>query len=145
MCPRGVVSKIPVTWEEIEYLMDRDRANERAERGGARAPKIAHRTKGNSGICYFTPVFCKRVVFHGSRRPIFVLQPSLRTPTDTLPATSFDARHAMSDTSKVKESSSISRHKRSPVDMLVGCHRITITESLPNLSQASAQLRRSVY
>ncbi|GBP48915.1 hypothetical protein EVAR_96896_1 [Eumeta japonica] len=64
---------------------------------------------------------------------------ALKLPTDALIATSSDVHNAMSDASNVTEAPSTSSHRQSLKDILVGCYRITITESLPKLSEESVQ------
>ncbi|GBP90399.1 hypothetical protein EVAR_65808_1 [Eumeta japonica] len=50
--PKGVTSAVPVSLEAMRYLMERDRdKREWATR------TLTHWMKGNSGSCYFTPVF----------------------------------------------------------------------------------------
>ncbi|GBP94587.1 hypothetical protein EVAR_65784_1 [Eumeta japonica] len=75
---RGVTSALLASWVGIGYQMERE---------GATA-SLTHKTNCNSRSCYFTSIFCERVVSHRSARPIFVLHSLLGHSTAlTLPVT----------------------------------------------------------
>ncbi|GBP45020.1 hypothetical protein EVAR_23493_1 [Eumeta japonica] len=63
---RGVTSVLPASWEGIVYS-NGDETDQIDDRGGPGS--LTSWTKGNSGSCYFKPVFCESVVEgfeHGS-------------------------------------------------------------------------------
>ncbi|GBP29514.1 Low density lipoprotein receptor adapter protein 1 [Eumeta japonica] len=73
---KGVTSALPASGNRMsdggEGLMERECGDGRRE---SIAINLIHRTKCNSGNCYFTSVFRESIVSHGSNWPISVPQP----------------------------------------------------------------------
>ncbi|GBP21287.1 hypothetical protein EVAR_11682_1 [Eumeta japonica] len=79
---RGITSKLPTSWVEIEYLKERgvgrwsqkyDYVGENGVilKGWATGP-FTYWTKGDSKHGHFTSLFCESVVSHRSCQPVFV-------------------------------------------------------------------------